>query len=31
VIDTSNTIYFKPALDVSADATVAYDKANPAK
>lgn len=29
VIDTSNAIYFKPALEVSADATVAYDKANP--
>ncbi len=31
VIDTSTTIYFKPALDMSADATLAYDKANPAK
>lgn len=31
VIDTSTTIYFKPALDLSADATLAYDKAHPAK
>lgn len=31
VIDTSTTIYFKPALDLSSDATLAYDKANPAK
>jgi outer membrane protein len=31
VIDITNTIYFKPALDVTADATAAYDKAYPAK
>jgi outer membrane protein len=31
VIDTSNTIFFKPALEISADATLAYDKAHPAK
>jgi outer membrane protein len=31
VIDISNTIYFKPALDVTAEATAAYDKAYPAK
>jgi outer membrane protein len=30
VIDTSSTIYFKPALDLSGDATMAYDKAYPA-
>ena len=31
VIDTSNTIYFKPALDLTAEATAAYDKAYPVK
>jgi outer membrane protein len=31
VIDITNTIYFKPALDVTAEATAAYDKAYPAK
>jgi len=31
VIDISNTIYFKPALDITAEATAAYDKAYPAK
>jgi outer membrane protein len=31
VVDTSNTIYFKPALEITADATMAYDKAHPAK
>ena len=31
VIDISNTIYYKPALDITADATAAYDKAYPAK
>ena len=30
-IDISNTIYFKPALDITAEATAAYDKAYPAK
>ncbi|MBZ5626200.1 MAG: OmpH family outer membrane protein [Acidobacteriia bacterium] len=29
VIDTSTTLYFKPALDLTADAIAAYDKANP--
>jgi outer membrane protein len=29
VIDTANTIYFKPALDLTAEATAAYDKAYP--
>lgn len=31
VIDVTNTIYFKPALDLTAEATAAYDKAYPAK
>lgn len=31
VIDTSNTLYFKPALDITKEATAAYDKAYPAK
>lgn len=29
VIDAGNTIYFKPALDLTAEATAAYDKAYP--
>ena len=31
VIDTSTTLYFKPALDLTAEATAAYDKAYPVK
>lgn len=31
VIDVTQTVYFKPALDVTADATAAYNKAYPAK
>jgi outer membrane protein len=31
VIDITNTLYFKPAFDITADATAAYDKAYPAK
>jgi outer membrane protein len=31
VIDTANTIYFKPVLDLTKEATDAYDKAFPAK
>jgi outer membrane protein len=31
VIDVSQTLYFKPALDVTADALAAYNKAYPAK
>ena len=31
VIDSSNTFYFKPALDITPDATAAYDKAYPVK
>ncbi|MBY0374219.1 MAG: OmpH family outer membrane protein [Bryobacteraceae bacterium] len=29
VIDVSNTVFFKPALDITVDATGAYDKAYP--
>jgi outer membrane protein len=31
VIDVSNTVYFKPALELTKDATDAYDKAYPLK
>ncbi len=31
LIDVSNTVYFKPALDITAEATAAYDKAHPVK
>lgn len=31
VIDVTNLLYYKPALDLSAEATAAYDKAYPAK
>ncbi len=31
VLDVSNTIFFKPALEITADAVVAYDKAYPVK
>jgi outer membrane protein len=31
VIDVSNTIYYKPALELTKEATAAYDKAYPAK
>lgn len=31
VIDMRNTIYYKPTLEITADATAAYDKAYPAK
>ena len=31
VIDITNTIYYRPALDLTAEATAAYDKAYPAK
>jgi outer membrane protein len=31
VIDITNTIYYKPALDITPEATAAYDKAYPAK
>ena len=31
VVDASNTVFFKPALEITADALAAYDKAYPAK
>ncbi len=31
VVDAANTVYFKPALDLTAEATAAYDKAYPPK
>ncbi|MBM3775488.1 MAG: OmpH family outer membrane protein [Acidobacteria bacterium] len=31
VIDVSNTVFFKPALDLTAEAIAAYDKAHPPK
>jgi outer membrane protein len=31
VIDITNTIYFKPALDITVEATTAYDKTYPVK
>jgi len=31
VVDAANMLYAKPALDISADVTAAYDKAYPAK
>jgi len=31
VVDASDTVFFKPALDITKDATAAYDKANPVK
>ncbi|HYO82820.1 MAG TPA: OmpH family outer membrane protein [Bryobacteraceae bacterium] len=31
VVDVSNTVYFKPALDITKEATAAYDKAYPLK
>jgi outer membrane protein len=31
VIDSGNTLYFKPALDLTKEATAAYDKAYPGK
>jgi outer membrane protein len=31
VVDITNTIYYRPALEITAEATTAYDKAYPAK
>ena len=31
ILDVTQTVYFKPALDITADATAAYNKAYPAK
>ena len=31
VVDAGNAVFFKPAMDITADATAAYDKLHPAK
>ena len=31
VVDSSNTIFYKPSLDITAEAVAAYDKAHPVK
>jgi len=31
IVDAGQTLYFKPALELTTDATAAYNKANPAK
>ncbi len=31
IIDAGQTLFFKPALELTAEATTAYNKANPAK
>jgi outer membrane protein len=31
VVDVSTTVYFKPAMEITTEATAAYDKAHPAK
>ncbi|HTM47515.1 MAG TPA: OmpH family outer membrane protein [Bryobacteraceae bacterium] len=31
VVDISNTVYFKPALEITTESIAAYDKAHPAK
>jgi outer membrane protein len=31
VVDVATTVYFKPALDITAEATEAYNKAYPVK
>ncbi len=31
VVDVGNTVFFKPTLEITAEATAAYDKAHPAK
>jgi len=31
VVDSANTLYFKPTFEITADATAAYNKAYPAK
>ena len=31
VVDIGNTVYFKPALEITTESIAAYDKANPAK
>jgi Skp family chaperone for outer membrane proteins len=31
VVDVTNAVYFKPALEITAEATAEYNKAYPAK
>jgi outer membrane protein len=31
VVDTSNTVFYKPSMDITAEAVAAYDKAHPVK
>jgi outer membrane protein len=31
VVDSANTVFYKPALDLTAEATTAYDKTYPVK
>lgn len=31
IVDVADTVFFKPALDITKEATAAYDKANPVK
>jgi outer membrane protein len=31
VVDVSNTVYYKPGLEITKEATAAYDKAFPPK
>ena len=31
IVDAADTVFFKPALDITKEATAAYDKANPVK
>jgi len=31
VVDISNTVYFKPAMEITTESIAAYDKAHPAK
>ena len=31
VVDVSNAVYFKPALEITTESIAAYDKAYPAK
>jgi hypothetical protein len=31
VVDSANTLFFKPSFEITADATAAYNKAYPTK
>ena len=31
IVDVNNTLYFKPALELTTEAIAAYDKAHPAR